>query len=264
MPDLIQTHKQLAQSTRLLKTDLAGSVLGEHARVQTSVPYMPYGYLGASKSGLYFNGQWLEPAIQGYLLGNGYRAYGPTLMRFYSPDELSPFKRGGINAYAYCNGDPINLNDPLGRAGQKTGLTRLLKTYGLPKKDLKAHLNLLNDPRSQGRTIDVVRVHERQATTFQFSFADGKFNATVISESPFNELSGNHFVKGNTYIPAPPEKNYHLLTMQGFEKKMLVPDTHAFISGVQPAPVQSGSSRGAGSHGYLTLSDAATGLRQNK
>ncbi len=35
-------------------------------------------------------------------------------MRFNSPDSLSPFGRGGLNAYAYCQGDPINRSDPGG------------------------------------------------------------------------------------------------------------------------------------------------------
>ncbi|WP_434706426.1 RHS repeat-associated core domain-containing protein [Pseudomonas sp. Z1-12] len=43
-----------------------------------------------------------------YLLGNGYRAFNPGLMRFNSPDSLSPFGEGGLNAYAYSVGDPVN------------------------------------------------------------------------------------------------------------------------------------------------------------
>jgi len=50
-----------------------------------------------------------------YHLGNGYRLYSPSLMRFLNPDRLSPFGRGGINKYAYCAGDPINRIDPSGR-----------------------------------------------------------------------------------------------------------------------------------------------------
>ncbi|WP_338010010.1 RHS repeat-associated core domain-containing protein, partial [Pseudomonas sp. GM60] len=37
-----------------------------------------------------------------------------VLMRFNGPDWFSPFGRGGLNSYAYCLGDPINLSDPNG------------------------------------------------------------------------------------------------------------------------------------------------------
>ena len=37
------------------------------------------------------------------------------MMRFFQADELSPFSKGGINAYTYCQGDPINRHDPSGR-----------------------------------------------------------------------------------------------------------------------------------------------------
>ncbi|HDS1777772.1 TPA: RHS repeat-associated core domain-containing protein [Pseudomonas putida] len=50
-----------------------------------------------------------------YLLGNGKRTYNPNLMRFLSPDSLSPFSKGGINAYAYCSADPINRLDHSGQ-----------------------------------------------------------------------------------------------------------------------------------------------------
>jgi RHS repeat-associated protein len=55
-----------------------------------------------------------ETNIGWYLLGNGYRAYNPRLMRFHSPDSWSPFGGGGLNAYMYCVGDPINRVDPTG------------------------------------------------------------------------------------------------------------------------------------------------------
>ncbi|AWK42195.1 MULTISPECIES: RHS repeat-associated core domain-containing protein [Photorhabdus] len=61
-----------------------------------------------------FNGEQWDTASASYLLGNGYRAYRPDLMRFTAPDSWSPFGAGGINAYAYCGGDPVNLNDPSG------------------------------------------------------------------------------------------------------------------------------------------------------
>lgn len=69
----------------------------------------------ARHSAMGFNGELHE--TQGWqLLGNGRRAYNPILMRFHSPDPLSPFGRGGINAYAYCGNDPINRTDPTGRS----------------------------------------------------------------------------------------------------------------------------------------------------
>ncbi len=61
-----------------------------------------------------FNGQLHESATCWQILGNGYRAYCPVLMRFHSPDDQSPFGNGGVNAYAYSLGDPANHVDPTG------------------------------------------------------------------------------------------------------------------------------------------------------
>jgi RHS repeat-associated protein len=61
-----------------------------------------------------FNGERADPLSGVTHLGNGYRAYNPTLMRFTCPDSHSPFGNGGVNPYAYCSGDPINQTDPSG------------------------------------------------------------------------------------------------------------------------------------------------------
>ena len=82
-----------------------------------AVAYTPYGYHlqeADTPQLLGFNGERFDPFTGYYLLGNGYRAFNPVLMRFNSPDSWSPFGKGGINAYAYCEGDPVNRVDPTG------------------------------------------------------------------------------------------------------------------------------------------------------
>jgi RHS repeat-associated protein len=69
----------------------------------------------AASTHLGFNGQLKEYMGGWYYLGNGHRIYNPVLMRFHSPDRLSPFDKGGVNAYAYCEGDPVNFADPTGQ-----------------------------------------------------------------------------------------------------------------------------------------------------
>ncbi|WP_338745826.1 RHS repeat-associated core domain-containing protein [Pseudomonas putida] len=100
-------------ATYLLAAERLGTVLGG-----TGMPgrrYTPYGAL-AGKGGLMlgFCGQLREPSNDGYLLGNGRRLYSCAPMRFHSADSRSPFGAGGINAYAYCVGDPVNRVDPTG------------------------------------------------------------------------------------------------------------------------------------------------------
>lgn len=76
--------------------------------------YLPWGF-NQSASHLGFNGEVIDSASGTYWLGNGRRAYSPGLMRFFSPDSLSPFEIGGLNTYGYCGGDPVNLVDPSGQ-----------------------------------------------------------------------------------------------------------------------------------------------------
>ena len=103
----------------LLATDLQRTVLlkqnADHQRLPLT--YSPYGHRQFDTgltSVLGFNGEQPDPASGHYLLGNGYRAYNPVLMRFNNPDHKSPFREGGLNCYSYCGGDPINYQDPTG------------------------------------------------------------------------------------------------------------------------------------------------------
>ena len=111
-------HQGPSSSSVLLATDLQKCVLHsvspQGRRAQT---YSPYGYHPVQHglpSPQGFNGERPEAVTGHYLLGQGYRAFNPVLMRFNSPDSWSPFGKGGTNAYAYCKGDPINHVDPDG------------------------------------------------------------------------------------------------------------------------------------------------------
>lgn len=75
-----------ASQASLLGSDLARSVLmGHHSSSLTPFSYTPYGRLPdgiEATSSLGFNGEHRN-LLGLYLLGNGYRAYNPVLMRFH-------------------------------------------------------------------------------------------------------------------------------------------------------------------------------------
>ena len=119
--DQLLAHQQRQAAviqTSLLVTDLQRSILHTIDSPKRSYTYPPYGHRSMeddSDTVLQFNGERRDSLTGHYLLGNGYRAYNPFLMRFNSPDRLSPFGKGGLNHYAYCLGDPVNHSDPTGQ-----------------------------------------------------------------------------------------------------------------------------------------------------
>ncbi len=122
-----------AQSSEriLLATDRQDSVI---ETPRAGFAFTPYGHRHPQANPLTlpgFTGQQADSITGHYVLGNGYRAFNPVLMRFNSPDSLSPFGEGGLNAYAYCVGDPINRVDP---SGHGSLFFRLLRRMGLRYK----------------------------------------------------------------------------------------------------------------------------------
>ncbi|EPN60356.1 hypothetical protein A244_07805 [Pseudomonas syringae pv. actinidiae ICMP 18807] len=133
--------------TTLLATDQQRSVLQLVDKAGTEpIAYSPYGHHPAESgltSLLGFNGERRDPVTGHYLLGNGYRAYNPVLMRFNSPDSLSPFDEGGLNAYGYVGGDPVGFVDETGHIG--AGLLRkLLTTSKIIRKPKQSPLSRLS------------------------------------------------------------------------------------------------------------------------
>ncbi|MFF5867801.1 RHS repeat-associated core domain-containing protein [Pseudomonas sp. NPDC012596] len=100
----------LSTSTLLLAANRENSVL----KANITRSYSAYGFddLTSRESLIGFNGEARDGVVGCDLLGRGRRAYSPVLMRFLSPDIMSPFDKGGLNAYMYCEGDPINYSDP--------------------------------------------------------------------------------------------------------------------------------------------------------
>ena len=112
----------------LLSSDQQRSVLHAlHAEKPMALfTYTPYGHREAESdfgSPIGFKGECSDSVTRHYPLGQGHRSYNPILMRFNSPDSLSPFNKGGLNPYVYCVGDPVNRTDPNGRF---SFLTKLL------------------------------------------------------------------------------------------------------------------------------------------
>lgn len=103
--------------TALLATDSQGSVF--YAEDESGFEehcYSDYGFaptLPSIRTMVGFHGVF-DSILNAYLLGAGYRAYVPRLRRFLSADSWSPFGQGGLNAYCYCTGDPVNHHDPSG------------------------------------------------------------------------------------------------------------------------------------------------------
>jgi RHS repeat-associated protein len=151
----LQSRQGDAFNQQLLATDQQRSVLQVvDSGGSVHQVYAPYGHHYAESgpgSLLGYNGEAVDSVTRHYLLGNGHRAFNPVLMRFNSPDLLSPFGRGGLNAYAYCQGDPVNFSDPTGRfAGTgrlltsilgfmntRLGMSRAIPSYNLAKDALR-------------------------------------------------------------------------------------------------------------------------------
>jgi RHS repeat-associated protein len=174
-----------ALETHLLVTDQQRSVLNVlGATQQHTLAYTPYGHR-ISQNGLLsllgFNGERPDPVTGWYLLGNGYRAFNPVLMQFNSPDSWSPFGKGGLNAYAYCVGDPINKHDRTGHISQWVGvlLDKGKRTFSrsivkLSRRKLKTPTGATSTP----RTIQTPSIDELTPPSYDSLFPPS-YNAAV-------------------------------------------------------------------------------------
>ncbi|UXH38579.1 RHS repeat-associated core domain-containing protein [Pseudomonas promysalinigenes] len=210
-------------------------------RAYELLAYSVYGYIdsGARSGLLGYNGQLLDPRLQGYALGNGHRLYRPELMRFLSPDTISPFGAGGVNAYAYCTGDPVNLQDPSGRFGLDTGLTKGLKKIGLPKSELKKYLKPLAKSKNRGHKRWVYRLKDDHFERFEFIGTGSKIAVKQLENLSyvFTSFTPRDFYRyKDLYVPQPtvPPSAIKALTDKGFTLMRL--DIDALVHEVWRGP----------------------------
>ncbi|KWS71132.1 RHS repeat domain-containing protein [Pseudomonas amygdali] len=223
--------EQQSDKALLLATNGSDSVLNEvHASGVGQRSYTAYGQAGSEGvpvGRLGYNGELAERDTGWQMLGNGYRAYNPVLMRFHSPDSMSPFGEGGLNGYAYVEGDPVNSVDPTGHSlwGALIRLLRaplsstaknipksLLKTkYGeaarLRKVTPKDVVNLDKHVTRQAGKSDAAfsKLHSAQKK-FNGALANGRDTSTLANDyetaqanyKPFEDLfDASAFAKNN-------------------------------------------------------------------
>ncbi|GAB1615051.1 RHS repeat-associated core domain-containing protein [Pseudomonas sp. NGC7] len=158
------------QQTMMLASDGMGSVIGESGTRSKSVAYSPYGFQRGMESLIGFAGQMQSLLPIGYFLGNGYRFFDAVTNRFNSPDEFSPFGRGGVNAYVYCGGDPVNRTDPSGHMIYYVGSSRSF--------DYLPSLSIPITLKGAGNYLDPIR------TEMSFKFIQRKGPGMYFSEGP--------------------------------------------------------------------------------
>jgi RHS repeat-associated protein len=217
-----QQRQNGTAQTRLLATDQQRSVLNVlDATRPHPLAYSPYGHRPA-QSGLLsllgFNGERPDSVTGCYLLGNGYRAFNPVLMRFNSPDSWSPFGEGGLNQYAYCMGDPINRMDPSGRSWMKT-LSLLFSDSSLAKTiKLKNKVDIASDVTAFDDYIKKSAFKKEKRLNIIIHGNGNQKNGTHLGISNGKEISPEHLKKqlqSKTEIGDKQYKELHLIMCHG-------------------------------------------------
>lgn len=190
-----QPLAQLGADARLLGTDVQGSVL--HSMCDGATETLVYGAYGqrpvsdmlASRLG--FNGELQDEVTGHYLLGNGYRVFNTVLMRFNSPDNLSPFGNGGLNTYVYCAGDPVNYRDPTGRLAFLNFLRATTQSAVSNRTEIIAGVKAIAPGvADEARNMANVVINSVTQGKHALSSEEGReFLKTILDEIPEREMS---------------------------------------------------------------------------
>lgn len=170
--------------------------------------YAPYGFIHENHltTGQAFAGQWYEPASRCYPLGAGHRYYSPKLKRFIQPDRLSPFGRGGVNTYLYCQGDPVNRHDPSARFFES--LRRFFRT-------LPSQQGLLPRPSATLSQRPVVNPPLGQTAVDQADISiASRATMAMVESGVITPEYGDVLTKFERFVSAPPSHlNVHRVTI---------------------------------------------------
>ena len=173
---------ECGDATQIVWGDKQASVFGTVTlKGSRSFRYSAYGCRSGAVgfSGVVgYSGYLYDALAANYILGNGYRSYSPGMMRFLSPDSMSPFGRGGRNAYAYCAGNPVGRIDPDGRFWDSA----------LTVKSAKFKVNSSNIRRYMKPATRIERPHVKVAT-FTAEFQD-QFDATPTGQLSLQKMTG--------------------------------------------------------------------------
>ena len=214
----------------MLMSNLAGTVLGVPSR-REHYAFSPYGFGTLPTQALIgFNGECMDRLTHGYALGAGHRVFLPALMRFASPDRLSPFGQGGLNAYGYCVGDPVNHTDPSGRVPFSL-INSIKRLLGL-QNALKAQPDL----RLKAYTYDPI-TNTAQSQRIKMV---GTEVMSLEERVPVSQISGRFYVSADRSVYLDPllskdgggmplEFYDHELTKAGFKMREVNP-THVDIT----------------------------------
>ena len=191
-----------------------------------SLAYNPYGHsaeLPMSHLMAGFNGERRDPLSGYYLLGNGYRAFNPALMRFNSPDSLSPFGDGWINAYAYCGGDPVNREDPTGHIPFATLTKAIIKFKRLAHSTNTIKNNIVGALTTTRNLDDMTSIPMSKITRYLSSQDTQSLSKTSKKLYDSVNLASESNFRIN--INRPPSKNF----IRNLKSPNLGADYHHFI-----------------------------------
>ncbi|WP_459207771.1 RHS repeat-associated core domain-containing protein [Pseudomonas sp. MLB6B] len=187
------------QIDRAIEVDSTHRGVSKSAFPGAAVSYSPYGShtrYGKHPMTLGYDGEYLDHHTQAYHLGQGYRRYCPSLMRFASPDSLSPFRRGGVNAYAAFGNHPIGWTDPSGHAPQEK--IKNMQFYKLRATSMNRSSDALNARESVRKKHDLSKIPVLQdSEPHEYAEYLKQFQAMPdVSESSFQVVVNGSQVRG--------------------------------------------------------------------